>query len=279
MRLTGQATQKDKLGLLLRPAVRLHRLFADLGGGGCRGCRRRLGGARRRVQLAGEHHDLRRQRRAQRVVQATWTRPQTSRMLLEAGYSTYISRWGWMEPPGGTDEPDAGHTGKAHARARPPTPCAAAEPTGTLVPLRELHLPGPRQLLRQQAEPAQLARERLVRHGRPQHEVRVPGQLLHRGDARRGERYAADLHDQRRAHVGGQPERDGQRRVSDCAVGDEQPHDVARLLRAGPVDDRAGSRCRVRSGTTAPGAGSRPSTTGRREASRFNAAPITFPRS
>ena len=36
----------------------------------------------------------------QRVMQATWTSPVTSRLLLEAGASTYISKWGWMEPPG-----------------------------------------------------------------------------------------------------------------------------------------------------------------------------------
>jgi hypothetical protein len=36
----------------------------------------------------------------QRVMQATWTSTATSRMLLEAGASTYISKWGWMEQPG-----------------------------------------------------------------------------------------------------------------------------------------------------------------------------------
>jgi hypothetical protein len=36
----------------------------------------------------------------QKVMQATWTSPVTSRLLLEAGASTYISKWGWMEQPG-----------------------------------------------------------------------------------------------------------------------------------------------------------------------------------
>jgi hypothetical protein len=36
----------------------------------------------------------------QRVMQATWTSPATSRLLFEAGVSTYISKWGWMEQPG-----------------------------------------------------------------------------------------------------------------------------------------------------------------------------------
>jgi hypothetical protein len=36
----------------------------------------------------------------QRVVQSTYTAPMTSQLLLEAGFSSYFSRWGWMEPPG-----------------------------------------------------------------------------------------------------------------------------------------------------------------------------------
>jgi hypothetical protein len=36
----------------------------------------------------------------QRVMQATWTSTATSKLLLEAGASTYISKWGWMEQPG-----------------------------------------------------------------------------------------------------------------------------------------------------------------------------------
>ena len=36
----------------------------------------------------------------QRVVQGTYTAPLTNQLLLEAGYSSYFSRWGWMEPPG-----------------------------------------------------------------------------------------------------------------------------------------------------------------------------------
>jgi hypothetical protein len=36
----------------------------------------------------------------QRVMQATWSSPATSRLLFEAGVSTYISKWGWMEQPG-----------------------------------------------------------------------------------------------------------------------------------------------------------------------------------
>ena len=34
------------------------------------------------------------------MIQATWTSPLTNKLLLEAGISSYMSRWGWMEPPG-----------------------------------------------------------------------------------------------------------------------------------------------------------------------------------
>ena len=35
-----------------------------------------------------------------RVMQGTYTAPVTNQLLLEAGMSSYFSRWGWMEPPG-----------------------------------------------------------------------------------------------------------------------------------------------------------------------------------
>jgi len=34
------------------------------------------------------------------ISQATWSSPVTSRLLLEAGYSTFLSHWGWMKQPG-----------------------------------------------------------------------------------------------------------------------------------------------------------------------------------
>jgi len=36
----------------------------------------------------------------QQVRQVTWTSTVTSKLLLEAGFSSYMSRWGWMAPPG-----------------------------------------------------------------------------------------------------------------------------------------------------------------------------------
>ena len=34
------------------------------------------------------------------VLQASWSSPVTSRLLLEAGFSSFHSRWGWTPPPG-----------------------------------------------------------------------------------------------------------------------------------------------------------------------------------
>jgi hypothetical protein len=36
----------------------------------------------------------------QSVIQATYTSTLTSKLLFEAGVSSYMSKWGWMEPPG-----------------------------------------------------------------------------------------------------------------------------------------------------------------------------------
>lgn len=34
------------------------------------------------------------------ISQATWSSPVTNKLLLEAGYSTFLSHWGWMKQPG-----------------------------------------------------------------------------------------------------------------------------------------------------------------------------------
>jgi Carboxypeptidase regulatory-like domain len=34
------------------------------------------------------------------ISQATWSSPVTNKLLLEAGYATFLSRWGWMPQPG-----------------------------------------------------------------------------------------------------------------------------------------------------------------------------------
>jgi hypothetical protein len=36
----------------------------------------------------------------EKIIQLTWTSPVTNRLLLDAGYSSFISHWGWMKQPG-----------------------------------------------------------------------------------------------------------------------------------------------------------------------------------
>ena len=100
MRLTGQATAKDKLGFYIDQQYVCTGTSLTVGGGGCRDRESdwvALGSANAAPEATTTYNDNTRQR----IIQATWTRPQTSRMLLDAGFSTYLSRWGWMEPPGG----------------------------------------------------------------------------------------------------------------------------------------------------------------------------------
>jgi hypothetical protein len=36
----------------------------------------------------------------EKITQLTWTSPVTSKLLLDAGYSSFVSHWGWMKQPG-----------------------------------------------------------------------------------------------------------------------------------------------------------------------------------
>jgi hypothetical protein len=132
LRLTAQATQKDKLGFYIDQQYVCTGSSLTLGGGGCR---ERgddwvaLGGAFASPESTTTYVDNGRQR----IVQATWTRPQTSRLLLDAGYSTYISRWGWMEPPGAATSLTPVTEQKATCTVA--APCFDGRTSGSLVPL------------------------------------------------------------------------------------------------------------------------------------------------
>ena len=38
---------------------------------------------------------------SEKIIQGSWSSTLTNKLLFEAGYATFLSRWGWMEPPGG----------------------------------------------------------------------------------------------------------------------------------------------------------------------------------
>ena len=88
--------------VLHRPAVRLHRLFAERRRrrvpGGCLG----LGGTRRRVQLAGKHHDVCRQRAPARrpgYVDAAADQPIAARRRLFDVYQPTGAGWSRLAAP------------------------------------------------------------------------------------------------------------------------------------------------------------------------------------
>jgi hypothetical protein len=100
VRLTAQVTPRNKVGFF----VDQQRVCAGsaLAAGADGWCRARdadwvaLGG----LFTSPEADAIAANRSPQRVTQATWTSPVTSKLLLEAGFSSYVSRWGWMETPG-----------------------------------------------------------------------------------------------------------------------------------------------------------------------------------
>ena len=97
--------------VLLRLPEELHgiRVWSP-GGAQCRDRGDRLGGARqhRRLRLglaeSGNVWDDR-----EKIVQASWTSPATNKLLLEAGFSSFNSRWGGQIPAGSLTDLDRDH--------------------------------------------------------------------------------------------------------------------------------------------------------------------------
>ena len=100
IRLTAQVTPRNKVGFFIDQQRQCTGSALAKGGEGW--CRDR---ANEWVALGGlftspEADAIAANRSPQRVMQATWSSTATSKLLLEAGFSSYISRWGWMETPG-----------------------------------------------------------------------------------------------------------------------------------------------------------------------------------
>jgi hypothetical protein len=108
IRLTGQVTPRNKVGFFFDNQLACDGSTMVTDGGGCRSrgsdwvasgttavAPEAASGAQGTAGGAFGYADS-----WQRVMQATWSAPATSRLLLEAGASTYISKWGWMEQPG-----------------------------------------------------------------------------------------------------------------------------------------------------------------------------------
>ena len=91
------------------------------------------------------------------ISQVTWSSPVTNKLLLEAGYATFVSHWGWMKQPGAITN----LVQMTSARAVP-------------------RVPGRRQHHRQHAEPEHVARVGDLRHGRAQPEGRLSRRVSRR---------------------------------------------------------------------------------------------------
>ena len=100
-RLTGQVTPRNKVGFYLD-----YQQPCDQGGqavdsDACRSSTDEwvLGssffGAAWSPEAISNYWDKR-----EKIIQLTWTSPLTNRLLLDAGYSSFISHWGWMKQPG-----------------------------------------------------------------------------------------------------------------------------------------------------------------------------------
>ena len=100
IRVTAQVTPRNKVGFFVDQQRQCTGSALAKGADGwCRGR------ANEWVALGGlftspEADAIAANRSPQRVTQATWSSPVTSKLLFEAGFSSYVSRWGWMETPG-----------------------------------------------------------------------------------------------------------------------------------------------------------------------------------
>jgi hypothetical protein len=99
IRLTGQVSERNKVGFYLDSQWNCNQTPYAVDAADA--CRQRETGwmgsgfGNQSVEAASLYQDGH-----ERVMQFTWTSPVTNKLLLEAGESTYISRWGWMDPPG-----------------------------------------------------------------------------------------------------------------------------------------------------------------------------------
>ena len=100
IRLTGQVTPRNKVGFYFDYNWTCTGSALALDASGQGACRQRgddwvaLGSQTQAPESATGWDDR------EKVIQATWSSPATNRLLLEAGYSTFISRWGGQDPAG-----------------------------------------------------------------------------------------------------------------------------------------------------------------------------------
>ena len=157
------------------------------------------------------------------ILQATWSSPVTNRLLFDAGFSTFHSRWGWTKPPGGLTS------------FIPVTELAANTLFGFSRPT--LTYRGLDNLLDDDQNQHNWRASISERDRCPQYEVWISGRPGHRRSAGLFERLAIDLHVlEWTAHL---------LQFPDCPMASGQPDPVVRTLRTRSVDiwPGDGARC------------------------------------
>ena len=211
IRLTGQLTPKNKLGFYYDYQANCAGSALVNTGDGCR----ERGDdwiALGTTTTSPESGNMWPER--EKITQATWTSPATNRILMEAGFSSFSSKWGGYVPARVADGSCRGHRTEHRGRR----------------PLSQLHLSWLELGRLQQSAAQHLAGVARLRDRRPQLQSRLPGGA--RGvPADPERRQSTELHVQQRradaihdAHRPAHP---------------EQSHALRRLLRAGPVDAQA----------------------------------------
>ena len=256
-RLTSQLTARNRVSFSQEHQHRCSGSSITPSGDGCRARRDRLGRGREHHVLARDVSRLPRlplQRDAGHLAVADDEQPAARGRLFPLPVSLGRVR---HRAEGRPHEPHSGDRTVDHVRAGELQLSRAVRPAG-------LRLRG------QRRQPDQLAHDGLVRHRRPQHEVRLSGVLPEVAPG-----------------PGGQPDADAvpvQRRRAErlrllhrAALGTERSHRDAVALRAGPVDEGPASRSRAalrydRAWSWAPAEHNGTTLT-----SQFNPKPITFP--
>ena len=153
-----------------------------------------------------------------KVRQATWQSPVTSRLLVEAGLGTYSSRWGGVLMPGSP----------AGDLVRVTEQCATAAGCANNGGIANLTYRSPN-VGDELAGLVQLARVGLVRARRPEHEVRLSGRLP--------DGQPEGVFQQRVPVVPDAERRPGPAHRNDRPLSDPAARPLRRVLRAGGVDD------------------------------------------
>ena len=217
-RITSQLTARNRVSFSHEHQHRCSGSTLTLSGEGCRARGDNwvaIGNTTTSPETFPGYHDF-----PYNVTQATWSSPVTSRLLLEAGFSRFHYLWAGF----GIAPPDSFNT------LIPVTEQSTMYGQGNYS-YRGLYRPVGHGLRGQRRQPQQLARQRVLRHRRSQHESRLSGLVseVAAGAGRQPDPAAIPLQQRR-------PERLPVLHLA--AMGAERPYRNRLAVHPGPVDER-----------------------------------------